>query len=251
MTISLTALFIVAVAIMFSFFDFGGRDTVGKIVLPRESTGDMDVDIGDYSDNLEMLKAVTVSVDNIQDIIQAMKRPDRYRLSVNTTLYYDGGQSTFGAESHVWGERKKIVVYNSDGLAVSHCLISGGNIYMWSGGSRSYYSGKLGSFTADDYMYIPTYEDIIYLDKQDILSADFSLYNEMYCICIEVQDKMSGYRSLYYISAENGLLAGAQSFDGEDLVYSLTADILDFEGKEEDIFALPDGTVVEEESDLE
>ena len=251
MAISLTALFIVAVALMFSFFDFGGRGTVGKIVLPSDSTGDMDVDIGDYSDNLEMLKAVTVSADNIQDIIRAMQRPEKYRLSVNTTLYYDGGQSTFGAEGHVWGERKKIVVYNSDGLPVSHCLIAGEDIYMWSGASRSYYSGKLGNFTADDYMYIPTYEDIIYLDRQDILSADFSLYNDMYCICIEAKDELSGYRSLYYISVENGLLAGAQSFDGEELVYSLTADILDFERTEEDIFTLPDGTFVAAAGDLE
>ncbi|MBQ1271554.1 MAG: hypothetical protein IIY11_07830, partial [Clostridia bacterium] len=101
-----------------------------------------------------------------------------------------------------------------------------------------------GNFEVDDELVIPTYEKILELDEENIVNADFSLYNEIYCVFVEAVDPVSSYRNLYYISVNDGLLVGAQSFEGDTLVYSLSVSVLDMPQDTNGIFSLPDGTVV-------
>lgn len=241
----MTAAVIVAILLFFNIFGlpFSKNDATGGIVLPGESSDDIGVDIDDYSSNLDYLEKVEVDKSNIKLIIGALHRPESYHISANSTIYYSGGQSSMAAEGYIYGATSRTVVY--DGGTRQNCLINGEDVYIWPEGASSYYSGKKGDFSEDDYIYIPTYEKILSFDDDDILSADYSLYNDRYCLYVEVFEEISGYRSLYYISVENGLLIGAQSFEGETLVYSLSCDVLDVPESYGDILTLPDGKVIE------
>lgn len=241
----MTAAVIVAVLLFFNIFGlpFSDNDAKGGIVLPGDSSDNVGVDIDNYSSNLDLLQKVEVDKSNIKLIINALQRPETYHISANSTIYYSDGQSSMAAEGYIYGGTSRTVVYG-DGTR-QNCLINGENVYIWPEGSSSYYSGKKGDFSEDDYIYIPTYEKILSFDDEAILNADYSLYNDRYCLYVEVYEEMSGYRSLYYISVENGLLIGAQSFEGDMLVYSLSCDVLDMPDDLGDIFTLPDGKTVE------
>ena len=220
---------------------FVGSRTSGDIVLPGDSDEKIDVALTDEAPNLELLQSVTVGKDNIKKVVAALSRPDRYHISANSTIYYSTGQSTATAESYVDGERSHTIRYRGD-TPQSHALISNGQVYLWEEGEPSYYKGNVGSFTEDDYVFIPTYERILSLPQSDILAADYSQYNEQYCIYVESRDSRSGYRVLYYISVDSGLLIGAQSFENDLLVYAMSCDLLDMPEDVSDLFTLPDGT---------
>ncbi|MEA4921271.1 MAG: hypothetical protein VB078_10190 [Clostridiaceae bacterium] len=243
----ITAAIIMAAALLLSFFEFpfsSGKE--GGIVLPKDNSDNPVIDSDTYSSNLELLKGVDIGKDNIKRLIAAMHRPDKYHISVSSTVYHSEGQKTYAVDGYVDGSRSKTVIFGDSGKIEQNCILAGDSVYIWSQGSKTYYHGKAGSFTDDDYSYIPTYEKILQLEDENILSADFSLYNDVYCLFAETTDPATGYRNLYYISVENGLLVGAQSFDGDTLAYALSAEILEFPSDEASIFTLPDGTVISE-----
>ena len=230
--------------VIFFGLPFSKNDGGSGIVLPQDGVDGVDIDLDKYTSNREMVEAVRVDGDNIKKIVAALRRPAQYHISANSTIYYTGGQSSKAAEVYFSDGVSRTIVYDGSGQQERSCIINGDNVYIWEGVRGSVYSGSLGSFSADDYAFIPTYEDILELDDGDIISADYLLYNEMYCLVAETRDRLSGYRGLYYISAESGLLIGAQRFDGDTLVYSLSCSVLDAPITEENIFTLPDGTYV-------
>ncbi|MBQ1251057.1 MAG: hypothetical protein IIY00_05615 [Clostridia bacterium] len=245
---AIAALLIMAAALLLSMIDFSflNREEENHIVLPGRDGQDVTVETETYAENLAMLQAVTVDRTNIKKLIGAMQRPESYHLVVGTTLYHSGGQTTTGADGYVSGGRYKSVVYDAVGGGARHCLIYGEDAYIWSQSSPGVFAGKAGSFTGDNSLWIPTYELLLELEDDAVLSADYALYGDEYCLAVETLDPLSGNRILYYISVEHGLLVGAQSFEGETLVYALTAEVLPLIEDPNTIFRLPDGTVIGE-----
>ena len=242
---AIAAILIMAAALLLSMFDFSflRGEEEAHIILPGKDGQDMTVETEAHTENLEMLRSVTVDRTNIKKLIGAMQRPESYHLVVGTTLYYSGGQTTTGADGYISGGRYKSVVYDAAGGA-RHCLICGEDAYIWNQSSSDVYIGKAGSFTGDNSLWIPTYELLLELEDDNILAADYALYGDQYCLAVESRDGLSGNRVLYYISVEHGLLVGAQSFEGDTLVYAMTAEVLPLSEDPDVIFKLPDGTVI-------
>lgn len=238
-----------AAALLISMFDtsFLKGESSSGIVLPGEDSVEVGVDLDSYSGNLEMLEAVKIDKSNIKRLIEAMRRPDQYHISAGSTIYHSSGQSTTVTEGYVSGEISKSVTLDQSGAPKEHCILTDDKVYIWAEGSNTWYEGSRGGFGVDNGLIIPTYEKILDLDEADITDADFSLYNEIYCVFVETSDPNSGYRSLYYISVDDGLLVGAQSFDGDMLVYSLSVSVLDMPQDMNNVFRLPDGTVIKSE----
>ena len=246
---AIAAVLIMAAALLLTMVDFSflsGEEETSHIVLPDEETASVGVVPDGYAANLELLRAVEIDRTNIKRLIAAMQRPESYHIVASTTLYYSGGQRTTGADGYVSGGVQKTVVYDDQGGSAHHSLLYGDTVYIWNPSVSGYQTGKAGTFTQDDSLYIPTYEAILELEDEAILSAEYTVYSDIYCIAVETQDHRSGYRSLYYISVEDGLLVGAQSYEGDTLVYALTAEILPLTEDTNVLFRLPDGTVVGE-----
>ena len=90
--------------------------------------------------------------------------------------------------------------------AQSHTISNGERTWVWYGGSELYYESA-AAFTADEEQGIPTYEDILHLDKKRI---------------------------------------AAEKLQGEDVVYRMAGMSVDSGNVAEDAFTLPDGTVLHE-----
>lgn len=102
------------------------------------------------------------------------------------------------------------------------------------------------AFTADEEQGIPTYEDILRLDKKRIAAADYRLLDTVDCIFVETAADDGGYIERYWVSVSDGLLCAAEKLQGEDVVYRMAGMSVDSGNVAEDAFTLPDGTVLHE-----
>ena len=93
---------------------------------------------------------------------------------------------------------------------------------------------------------IPTYEDILRLDKKRIAAADYRLLDTVDCIFVETAADDGGYIERYWVSVSDGLLCAAEKLQGEDVVYRMAGMSVDSGNVAEDAFTLPDGTVLHE-----
>ena len=136
------------------------------------------------------------------------------------------------------------VVLTSSG-AQSHTISNGERTWVWYGGSELYYESA-AAFTADEEQGIPTYEDILHLDKKRIAAADYRLLDTVDCIFVETAADDGGYIERYWVSVSDGLLCAAEKLQGEDVVYRMAGMSVDSGNVAEDAFTLPDGTVLHE-----
>lgn len=129
--------------------------------------------------------------------------------------------------------------------AQSHTISNGERTWVWYGGSELYYESA-AAFTADEEQGIPTYEDILRLDKKRIAAADYRLLDTVDCIFVETAADDGGYIERYWVSVSDGLLCAAEKLQGEDVVYRMAGMSVDSGNVAEDAFTLPDGTVLHE-----
>ena len=119
---------------------------------------------------------------------------------------------------------------------------------MWYGGSKLWYESA-SAFTADEEQGIPTYENILHLEKQRIAAADYRLLDTVDCIFVETAVDDGGYVERYWVSVNDGLLCAAEKLQGEDVVYRMAGMTIDTTAPDADVFTLPDGTVLHGETD--
>jgi hypothetical protein len=142
-----------------------------------------------------------------------------------------------------------LALKSSSGGVTKNIIVTDKNVYVWYAGDRTPYVGTLESpedarRAVDAYQMLPTYEDVLELDKKSITDAGYISYNGENCIFVEYVSGQLGYRAVCYISVELGLLTGVNEYDGETLIYKLTAGECDVAPPVGDAFVLPDGTRV-------
>lgn len=186
---------------------------------------------------------VEVTVQTVQSVIATLSRPDRYYRSVAVSTYRTNG----------WEDVQTSQVLVADGWTrtetvlksgPTRCTIVGdGTVYRWYEGDR-----EAKSWPAEDHsddiegQRILTYEDVLALDPSAITDAGYEERDGQFCIYVEAEDGESGYVSRYWISVRNGLLAGAERWSGDRLVYRMTTGSMEQSLSAE--FVLPDGTVL-------
>ena len=83
------------------------------------------------------------------------------------------------------------------------------------------------------------YEELLELPTESILSAGYEQRQGESCILVEYTSGELGYRSLVYISVSNGLLMGAETYDGDTLVYRMSSSEPSLATPDESVFAMP------------
>jgi hypothetical protein len=162
---------------------------------------------------------VTVTRFNVQKVLASLARPTDYYQRIENVLSY-------GSESRVtvidlWRRPEKIVTHTSDSLSdeIVYKSSSGGTLTVWdSVGVISVGDGG----DADILAGIPTYEDILKLSALDITAVDYRDWEGIPCIFAEVNEREIGYILHFYVSVESGLLVRAESYSGDEMVYSAT-----------------------------
>ena len=197
----------------------------------------------------QQLLPVEVNPDTVQSVIATLSRPESYSRSLTVTLYW--GDSGSGEQQvKLWAARGWTKTAITTAGTVRHRLVGDGKLCLWYEGDKSWREAPANDRTGDLAQRIPTYEDVLEANKNDIAEASYVAKEGKDCVYVEVRQEEDRF-DRYWIETATGLLAFCETLEGEKTVYAMketdyTAPVSDFS-----VFALPDGTlptVFQEES---
>ena len=242
---------VLAVLASFAMLFIGGRSP--EVVLPPVSTGASET--AEPSGGGGGLTKVEATPETVQNIIATLTRPESYTRTVTVRQYWpdetaENGMAQAATTAQVWvdGGWTRTDLTLSSGQ-VRHTLVyyaageETGSYWSWVSGQTSYYTGTSDEYDADLSQRIPTYEDVLSADPENILEAGYEKKQDVSCIYVRLQDTLLGYEQRYWVSVESGLLMAAETWDGETLVYEMSGTVNQVLSGEVS-FTLPDGTVL-------
>lgn len=246
---------LVMVAAMFSSFGlnfFGGSHAEIVLPTPRPSGSLSPGEENDPSSS-GLVEKVRVTPETVQNVIATLDRPDNYARTVTVEMATGENQAgSFTArvlvdgtwtdikldqEFQPMGTQRTVVDYNPE--------TGTGTLYRWYERGTGVKSWPVGKEGPDLAQHIPTYEDVLELDPEDIVDANFVARDGVPCIYVEAFVEGLGYLERYWVSTDNGLLVLAETSKEGRVVMRMSsteADVL--QAGEEDRFTLPDGTVL-------
>ena len=119
-----------------------------------------------------------------------------------------------------------------------------GTLYLWYNNDREYRSYPADRWSADLSQRIPTYEDVLALERDSITDTGYEEKSGTPCIYVEVEDPELHYRQRYWVSVSDGLLVAAETVKDGQVVLSASASGM--ESTEGTAFTLPDGSPIPE-----
>ena len=185
------------------------------------------------------LTQVDVNPETVQAVISTLNRPDSYSRTLQVFQFWDGGGRT--AEIRVW-VRSGAVRLNIVGAEREiNYLLNGNVLTLWYGSDmeRRYTYNKANARLGDSLQRIPTYEDILSLDPASIRDAGCTCTEDgKWRILVAAVDPDFNYLDIYYVSLDTGLLVGAEQWDGDTLIYRMTAGEADLSAPSDQLFLL-------------
>lgn len=187
---------------------------------------------------------VEVTPQTVQSLIASLERYESYRRTV-TAEYFSNGQSLGAASAQVWadgGWLRTSTVLSSG--AVEHSIVGDGRLWLWYENDGKVYSGPAADRAGDLSQRLPTYEDVLALDKDGITAAGYEERDGQPCVYVEANTPLGG-AERYWVSVSSGLLVAAEQEKDGSVVYSMSSrDVVSPLDRTEGIFSLPDGTVL-------
>lgn len=234
--VALTAVVII-VAVFSSFGLPLFANPTPAIVLPAPASTD---EGPDESDNAAAGVRVEVTPDTVQSVIAALDRLESYSRVVTTTL--EG--STAAVSVWVDGGWTRSDMILPSGLLV-HTIVGDATVWRWYDGDDSAVTWPADGSSMDiEGQRIPTYEDVLALEKSSITAAGYEEKNGFACVYAEVNIPQLDQRERYWVGADNGLLVAAETETGGEVVWSMASDAPEVPVSDNASFTLPDGTVL-------
>lgn len=188
---------------------------------------------------------VEVSPQTVQSLIADLERYESYRRTVTVEYFAAGGKPVGTVSARVWADGGWVRASATLGSgAVEHSIVGEGKLWLWYDSGRSVFSGPADGKTADLVQRLPTYEDVLALEKWDITAAGYEERNGQPCVYVEANGLL-GSVERYWVSVDSGLLVAAETEKDGAAVYVMAAqDMVSPLEQTDDIFTLPDGTVL-------
>jgi len=186
---------------------------------------------------------VEVSTQTVQSLIASLTRYESYSRTV-AVEYYDHGQSLGAASAQVWADggwtRTDVALASG---RVEHSILGGGRLWLWYDREGAVYEGPAEDLSADLIQRLPTYEDVLALDKKKITAAGYVARDGLPCVFVEAKSPELGYVERYWISETSGLLMAAETEKDGELVYAMSSqEVVSPLDQAAGLFGLPDGT---------
>lgn len=233
---------ILAVAIIYSFSVSNFQDTpeVGFAKPePSQNIGPGGQDLPGGTVQVE------VTPDTVQNVIRTLDRYTSYRRSVSVE-YLSGGEviSSLTAEVAVDGGWTRCDVTEL-GDRTEHTIVGDDTRWIWYEDSPDYARLPAGQAAPDLAQRLPTYEDVLDLDRSAISAAGYEFREGLPCVYVEVVQSDLDYQERFWVSVESGLLVASETVKGEETVYRMSSYQVETPLSEVgDSFTLPDGTVL-------
>lgn len=213
-----------------------------KVILPSSSAspGDVSGPGGQEQD----YQRVEVTTQTVTGVVATLARPASYYRTLTVETFWEGGSSSVQVQVWAdggWSHSRQTLPSG----AVRHDLTGEDTLYYWYDGSDQYRQAPADERSSDLAQRIPTYETVLELEPEDIISAGYETRGELPCIFVEVRPEGSRQLRRFWISVENGLLASAETEEDGQLVYRMTAySPVQTPCPADGSFALPDGEVL-------
>ena len=236
--------FIATVIGIMLLLSFSGHDT--RVVQLPEAPAAAEKPGSPEPDALNRIEATK---DTIQAIVSTLSRPDTYQRSVTIDTFWGGGHAVYNIIVTVIGEAASLRVTPSVGPE-KRIIITRDKLYIWYSGDRTPYEGVIDSNgdwrrMSDEWQMLVSYEDLLRIDKNDIINAGYIEYNDDYCLYADCRVPLLGYTRRYYIPISLGLVTGAEDHDENgNVVYNMTSGECIAGEADVSAFLLPDGTNV-------
>lgn len=200
------------------------------------------IDPGEDSDGKGGV-AVEVSTQTVQSLVASLARYGSYSRSM-TISYFSGGEPVGTVSAQTWvdqGWTRSSVTLSSG--RVEHSIVGEGQLWLWYDQDNRVYSGPGEGMTADLVQRLPTYEDVLALDRGSITDAGYVERDGQSCVYVEAAPPGLGYVERYWISETSGLLMAAETEKDGELIYSMVShEVISPLDQAADVFSLPDGT---------
>lgn len=237
----ITAIILIAVFSGFWLTLFGKQTP--QVVLPTASASTAEPTPG-TTPGAEGELVVEVTPETVQSVIGTLARPDSYYREITLeTFWGEDGAALSTAQVWVDGGYTHVVSLLTDGM-VEHTIVGEGTRYRWYNNERSVYTADAGEEDSDLMQRIPTYEDVLDLDRRSITQAGYEEKGGLPCVYVEVAENEMGYRERYWISVDLGLLVAAETVKEEQVVLRVSAYSVEIPIRGGLNFTLPDGTVL-------
>lgn len=190
-------------------------------------------------------KRVEIAPATVQSTIMAMDRIESYYRTVTTIL---AGKET---RVRVWADRTwtRSELTLSSGTVVN-TVVGDGQVWRWYGNDDDVVIWQADDTSVDvESQRIPTYEDVLALDTERITAAGYEEHDGYFCVFVEVDVPELDQRERYWVSADSGLLAAAETEHNGEVVWSMTTTVPEIPVPLSASFELPDGTVLHQAGD--
>lgn len=232
---------VVLAAVLYSFFLNLFAPTPELVLADPDASGSVEPS-GEQSGGQGGLM-VGVSPQTVQSLIASLTRYESYSRSV-TVEYYDAGQLVGTVTAQVWAEvgwiRSDLTLSSG---RVEHTIVGDGQLWLWYDRETAVYSGPAEGLSTDLLQRLPTYEDVLALDKDSITAAGYVERDGLPCVFVEAVMPELNYVERYWISETSGLLMAAETEKEGTLIYALSShEVVSPLAQTSGIFVLPDGT---------
>lgn len=241
------AITVVMIIAMFTSFGRSLFTTdIPQVVLPSpdaSSGGESSVSTDSSSNSLHR---VEVTPETVQNVIASLARSTSYYRECSIESFWGDDNSTLTTVK-VWvdGAWSHVCQTMPSGL-IRHDLVGSDHVYYWYEGEDSWLTAPAQSGSADLAQHLPTYETVLELPMDSITAAGYEEKGDLPCIYVAVDSTVDGYQECYWISVDSGLLVAAETTQDGVLTYRMSAltPIQSLVSTDNNIFALPDGTVL-------
>lgn len=187
---------------------------------------------------------VEVTPETVQSVIAELSRFRSYSRTLTIRYAWSGGSGSVTAHVSVDGGWSRCDAELPGGL-VERSITGDGTLWYWYGDGQDYLQADADLHSEDLVQHIPTYEDILKLDKSRITDAGYEEKDGVPAIYTQARDDGTGYLERYWVSVDSGLLVASETEKNGKVVYSMTAsDMTSPLAEAGDAFTLPDGTVL-------
>ena len=234
-----------------NFFAGSGAEIVLPTPAPAETSGGQGLEGGGQ------VLPIRTTPETVQSIIATLERPENYARTVTVEMATGADQAgSFTANVLVDGAWTSVELTQSfQPMGTQYTIVytdpetGEGTLYRWYANSTEVKSWPVGENGADLAQHIPTYEDVLALDQEDIVDANYVSRDGIPCVYVETAVDELGYLERYWVSTGNGLLVASETVaDGVVVMRMHSTDAEVLQAAEKDRFTLPDGTVLYEQA---
>ena len=180
---------------------------------------------------------VELTSENVAAVLAELTRAESYSGSVTIEDFWDGGSAS--TQLQVWVSNGRTRVRGERGGSPRNILVSEGTLYIWYDNVSGVFSGPWEG-SADERLRALSYEDVLSLPPEQITGAGYAQLSGEECVYVDYTGGLLGYTYRVYVSVSNGLLMGAEKYDGGSLIYRMFAEY-ELSVPDESLFVPPEG----------